>query len=67
MYSFSRKKETITKLSTMALEHWFSTWGSITYITYFLIQNCFKCDSDHYTVLSVITTITVLMHLSTHE
>ena len=27
-------------------------------IAYFFIHNCFKCDYDHYEVLSVIMTIT---------
>jgi len=31
------------------------------------IQNCFKCDYDHYKVLSVIMTITVLLRLATHK
>jgi len=31
------------------------------------IQNCFKYDYDHYKVLSVIMTITVLLRLGTHE
>jgi len=37
-------------------------------IAYLFIQDCFnKCDYDHYKVLSVIVTITVLLRLSTHE
>jgi len=28
-------------------------------MAYLFIQNCFKCDYDHYKVLSVIMTITV--------
>ena len=28
-------------------------------IAYFFIQNCFKCDYDHYNVLGDIITITV--------
>jgi len=34
-------------------------------IAYYLIQNCCKCDYDHYKVLSVI--MTVLLHFTTHE
>ena len=36
-------------------------------IAYFFIQNSFKCGYDHHKVLSVIVTITVLLHLATHE
>jgi len=37
-------------------------------IVYFFIQNCFVCDYDQYKVLSmIIMTITVLLHLATHE
>jgi len=36
-------------------------------IAYFAIQNRFKCDYDHYKVLSVIMTITALLRLATHE
>jgi len=36
-------------------------------ITYFVIQNCFKCDPDHYKLLSAVVTITVLLRLATHE
>jgi len=36
-------------------------------IAYFFIQNYFKCYYDHYKVLSVLMTITVLLRLATHE
>jgi len=36
-------------------------------VAYFSIKNSFKCDYDHYKVLSVIMTITVLLRLATHE
>ena len=36
-------------------------------MAYFFFQNCFKCDYDHYKVLSVIMTITVLLRLSTQH
>ena len=36
-------------------------------IAYLFIQNCFRCDYDHYKVLSVIMTITVLLRLAMHE
>jgi len=31
------------------------------------IQNCFKCDYEHYTVLTVIMSITLLFCSATHE
>jgi len=38
-------------------------------IAYFFVQNCFKRDYDHYKVLSVIMTFTVLLRkrLAMHE
>ena len=36
-------------------------------IAYLFIQNCFRCDYDHYKVLSVIMTIAVLLRLAMHE
>jgi len=40
-------------------------------IAYFFIENCFKCDFDHYTKItkfqSVIMTIALLLRLATHE
>jgi len=36
-------------------------------IAYFFIQNCFRCDYDHYKVFTVIMAITVLLRLATHE
>jgi len=36
-------------------------------IDYLLIQNCFKCDYDHYKVVSMIMNITVLLRLATNE
>jgi len=34
---------------------------------YFFIQNCVRCDYDHYKILSGIVTITVQLRLATHE
>jgi len=36
-------------------------------IAYFFIQNCFRCDYDHYKVMTVIMTIAVLLRLTRHE
>ena len=36
-------------------------------IDYLFIQNCFKCDYDHYKVVSVIMSITVVLRLATNE
>jgi len=38
-----------------------------THAVSFFIQNCFKCDYDHYKVLNMIMTITVLLRLATQE